>query len=106
MKTGKIVIKDKVYFEYYELEKPENKDHSAYAAEDLLSLLAQFYKEAMKKYEASKQLIEVSNVKQISRLYFFYFGSKIIMHPNYELKDGTKVKAEITGDKATIVELN
>ena len=97
-KDGHIrIIDNEVIFEYYELEKPELICRCSGCLE--------IYEKRIVTYEASKRLIEVSNVKRIHWLYFFYFGSTIVMHPDYELKDGQACKAEIIGKTATITEL-
>jgi hypothetical protein len=62
------------------------------------------YNVEIKAYNASKRKVEVSNVKRIKWLYFFYFGDKVIMHPNYELKHNQPCEAEVNG-KATIVKI-
>ena len=80
MKIGIIIIKDqKVYFEYYKLNPPPCHKVGREA----------FFK-SLDKYEASKRLIEVSNVSNLCK-------DDIIKNPF--------CKAEITGDKATIVKL-
>ena len=94
IETGKIVIKDKVYFEPDGLEKPNVKIHSRGGLFN-----------AMKEYEASKQLIEVSNWIKIDGagkkcqllLTKMRIASKFI-------PDKQPCKAEVT-DKATIIEL-
>jgi len=103
MKKGKIVIKEKVYFEYYELDKP-----ACLAYEELynIRLDSEYYNEIIKEYEASKQIVEVSNIKKVSYLYFFYFGDTVIMHPDYQLKNNTFCKAKVKDNKAVIIELS
>jgi len=80
-KPGKIVIKDKVYF------KPDFD--------------CKYIQNIIKEYEASKQLIDVVN------LHWRLSGIWTIRTDNgkYEIKNNQKCKAEITDNKATIVEL-
>jgi len=89
---GKIVITDKVYFEYYDDGKPEHK------------LLSEFFGFDTEKYEASKQLIEVDNYAYryvIKRKYPYIYSIK--GHPG--IKDNQPCKAEIKGGSAKIIEL-
>jgi len=107
---GKIVITDKVYFEYYDDGKPEHK------------LLSEFFGFDTEKYEASKQLIEVENelknksdykmfenmdyLIQINDVYYFKQHHKIDGSNYLIVKNNQNCKAEIKGEKATIIELN
>ena len=99
MKTGKIRIKDKVYFEYYESPKPNrlNYPFAIFTRKHYLTKIS--YKKAMVKHEASKQLIEVVND----------YDQNSIKIKGIELrhwyKDNQKCKAEITNNRATIIEL-
>ncbi len=90
-----------VYFEYYLLEKPDrnSEKYFDYATPELS---AEWINE-MEKYEASKQLVEVSNVCcdiWLPKLYFISkYGTK------HTVKNNMPCKAEVTGDKAKIIEL-
>jgi len=64
MTLGKIRIKDKVYFEPEGLEKPKERDYYKHVFIDFETVPVfkeLVYNKAMKEYEASKQLVEVSN---------------------------------------------
>ena len=91
MKPGKIVIgiDQKLYFEPDGLPEPNQNDYEYYDG-----WLTEDYQNDYKKYEASKQLIEVVNN---------YFLKGAIN--DHVFKDNQICKAEITGDKATIVEI-
>ena len=114
MKTGKIIITDKVYFEYYKKEEPDGYVPDGY------TLPEERFEEQMKAYEASKQLVEVNNVEVV------YEWPDEVENPNddkiygysldlYEpgeknittkmIKNNQPCKAEIIGEKATIIEL-
>ena len=101
---GKITIEDKVYFEYYLLEKP-NKDHY-WQGRNFVKKTPVTLDEALKEYEASKQLIEVSNWLTIDNedKNCSLLLSKTSSVGKYAW-DGDFCKAEITNNTATIVEL-
>ena len=101
MKTGKIVlgIDKKVYFEYYELPKPLHLT-CGNRKKDLLH-----YTKMMKEYEASKRLIEVGNKYFIADTYLYNDLCAHIADIGNFIKNNTPCKTEITGNKATIVEL-
>ena len=96
---GKIVIgiDRKIYFEPDGLEKPDKKTYDKAKIYNFENLIIQ-------KYEASKQLIEVSNknyeVANTSNGYWM-----LINREHKIIFDGQTCKAEITGDKAEIIEL-
>ena len=97
MKPGHIRIKNKVYFEYYELEKPKEINYFLLIGTKKLEIELK----KLKEYEASKQLIEVDN-------FWREFSNEIRMIINTipeDIRDDMPCKAEIIGDKATIVEL-
>ncbi len=96
-KPGHIEIGKELRFVYYESEKPESKCGCMTCSVR--------YREAFIKYEASKRSVEVSNVKKIKWLCFFYFGNTVVMHPDYELKHNQKCEAEITGETVTITKI-
>ena len=107
MKTGHIRITDRVYFEYYDLEKPE---HDPVKYSDL-GILTFKLRKAWEEYEASKQLIEAKNVMQgenTKKWYYYAVQRNGIM---LDIPDGERVKinqpckAEIIGKTATILEL-
>ncbi len=99
-------IDRKVYFEYYELPKPDEKNYSFKVDEGLPSL---HYKHDLEEYEASKQLIEVSNKCSIKD--YGYHSISGLKTGDYTLKaiqlftDNQPCKAEITGNICTIIEL-
>ncbi len=104
MKTGHIRfgIDRKVYFEYYELPEPPT--------DKKMANFSYGYTIAMKKYEASKQLIEVSNkydpFKVNKSIYWILLSNKDLPVNWHVVTDNNQpCKAEVTGDKATIVEL-
>ncbi len=84
-------IDRKVYFEYYELKPPGVSLYYSGGNE--------YYKQ-MDKYKASKQLIEVSNIK--------YKVYVVIDSLDYlqRIKNNQPCKAEVTGETCTIAELN
>ena len=106
---GKIIIKDKVYFEPEGLEKPD-KNHVKYSPRIIRDLQ---YSIDLREYEASKQLIEVKNVwkplvgiKSESVDYFLTNKNYIPkLHNELKLKNNQNCKAEIYGERATIIEL-
>jgi len=108
-KQGHIEIMDnEVIFVYHELPEPERNNYYGHGLIDFETVpvfkeLA--YNKAMKEYEASKRSVKVSNVRQIKWLYFFYFGNKVIMHPDYEVKHNQPCEAEIENDKAKITKI-
>jgi len=94
IKSGHIRIRDKVYFEYYELEKPMKKDH-------LIMYDGISFSELMKEYEASKRSVEVSN-------FWREFSKVILMIINDKTEDiinNQPCKAEVKDNKAVIIEL-
>ena len=103
---GKIIITDKVYFEYYYLEKPDIKHYFRW-----YNIPERPFNTAMKEYEASKQLIEVENVvphlmprlnEQKADVYYDVIFSK----DNFEqIKNNQICKAEIKDNKAIIISL-
>ena len=97
IKDGYIRIKEKIYFEYYELEKP----YLTYSdrAKDFIH-----YQEAMKEYEASKRLVKVSNVFYGKISEAWLYEQKLYDKYELEVEDGQPCKAEVNGT-ATIVEL-
>jgi len=94
--TGKIVIKDKVYFEYYKLEKPPERKMTGDC------FLDYGYIKEKEAYEASKQLIEVSNVfwGELSEKWFY----EDPLSDTDVVKNNQSCKAEVI-DKAKIIEL-
>ena len=119
MKTipGKIIIgiDNKVYFEPDELPKPSKAIYNR-------AKLYHFENLIIQKYEASKQLIEVENelknksdykmfenmdyLIQINDVYYFKQHHKIDGSNYLIVKNNQNCKAEIKGEKATIIELN
>jgi hypothetical protein len=107
MIPGKIIIKNKVYFEPDGLEKPDGMDY-----EFNRQGKRQYFK-AVRDYEASKQLIEVENVwkplvgiKSESVDYFLTNKNYIPkLHNELKLKNNQNCKAEIKGECAIIISL-
>ena len=108
MKTGHIRITDRVYFEYYDLEKPE---HDPVKYSDL-GILTFKLRKAWEEYEASKQLVEVGGVfwGDLSEEWFF---EEDVSNESV-VKNNQPCRAEITTimtpnmleiSKATILEL-
>ena len=93
MKTGKIIITDKVYFESDGLPKPTGKEYRSSA----------WYNQDMERYEASKQLIEVENVYFHKHLRTWMFREHI--SHKILVKNNQSCKASIKNNKATIIEL-
>lgn len=93
-------IDNKVKFEYYELEKPDIDDYIS----EFLDGLEDFY-QAERDYEASKRVIEVSNI-------LYYRGNPETAALTFETKEepifvigGESCKAEVENNIATIIEL-
>ena len=101
---GKIIIKEKVYFEYYKLLKPAMENPN--------------YDVSWKLYEASKQLIEVNNVEAVYEWFDevenpnddkIYGYSLDLYEPGEKnittkmIKNNQNCKAEIKNNKATII---
>ena len=102
MKTGKIVIKEKVYFEPEGLEKPNSRDYGSHSSVT--------YQRAMKLYEASKQLVWVEDVFYNDIMGKWLFGAEMKNRLKLALRelvitDNQPCKAEINNNKATIIEL-
>ena len=115
MIPGKIIIKDKVYFEYYGLE-----DIKPLPWMDGWIFSKSKYNKALKDYEASKQLIEVNNVEAVYEWFDEVenpnddkiYGYSLDLHEPGEknittkmIKNNQNCKAEIKGERATIIEL-
>ena len=100
----RIMIDQKVYFEYYKLEKPNPTDFwsNNWRAENPAAL----WKQELEEYEASKQLIEVSNgyllIRDLDMFHLWFTGNKTGVSTKYN----QPCKAEVTDNKATIIELN
>ena len=97
-------IGEKIKFEYYELEKPNVDNFRKHFAWTYAEC-----DESMRKYEASKKLIEVSNVNK--RKNEWYYDNIGIKCPNTDwtvskakVINNQPCKAEVT-DKAKIIEL-
>lgn len=97
IEQGHIEIRDKgVIFVYYGLEKPDRDDY--WESEGFNRA---YYEENMEYYEASKQTIKVDNVWK--RYQYWYYTDWLLS--NEEVKDNQPCKAEVTNNKATIIEL-
>jgi len=98
---GKIIIKDKVYFEYYGLE-----DIKPLPWMGGWVFSKSKYNKALKAYEASKQLIEVENVfwGELSEKWL-YDDEGSCNEISDKVINNQPCKAEIKGERATIIEL-
>ena len=106
MIPGKIIIKDKVYFEPEGLEKPD-KNHVKYSPRIIRDLQ---YSIDLKAYEASKQLIEVEkvNYSPLSQSWILepFDLLDFSLDPNrYVIINNQPCIAKIKDNKATIIEL-
>ncbi len=91
IQLGIIKITDKVYFEYCEFPKPHIETPE--------------YKVNLRKYEDSKQLIEVNNETYLVKTSLNSYW--ILLKKKWKVtKNNQKCKAEVIKNKATIVELN
>ena len=100
MKPGHIrIIDNKVKFEYYKLEKPKELSWS----DGIVAGYDNFIK-AVAEYEASKQLMEVSNEYLMLFEKILWINNKS-GRQKFIIKNNQPCKAEITDNKATIVEL-
>ena len=101
IQPGKIRIKGKVYFEPDGLEKPDKEN---YYGKYMPYFDDYSYYEDMKEYEASKQLIEVSNEHAVGNIYpdsvYIYIENKL-----RKAKNNDPCKAKITRDTCNIIEL-
>jgi len=101
-KEGQIIIgtDKKVYFEYYKLEKPDIQE----SYRGVFFVGAKEWDKAIANYEASKQLVEVSNINVISENFpnIIYIR---IGEATKQLKDGESCEASIKNNKAIIIEL-
>ena len=104
--TGKIQITDKIYFEYYQLYKPDRRELKYYHNSVRINNQLQIeYLKDKKEYEASKKLIEVDNYAYryvIKRKYPYIYSIK--GHPG--IKDNQPCTAEIVGESAIIISLS
>ena len=100
------IIDNKVYFEYYLLEKP-NPDHY-HEGRNFVKKTNVTWDEALEEYEASKQLIEVENVKEKTEKVFVSAYSEAFIKLYYinghQIQNNQECKAE-ANDKATITQL-
>ena len=107
--TGKIQITDKIYFEYYQLYKPDKRDlkyyHNSVQINGMLKL--EYFKD-LREHEASKKLIEVENVAKSKYSKYWFFN---VIRDKFGKIEGKAVKnnqpctAEIKGESAIIIEL-
>ena len=110
VKPGYIRIKDqKVYFEYYELREPDN-DRLKFAlimGYGKYKRASEEYTRDFIKYKASKQLIEVTNVKKkrISEMKTWVIMYYMDWMNKQRVYNNQPCKAEVTGKAATIIEL-
>ena len=109
----RIMIDQKVYFEPDGLEYPYKRKYWAHydpyhprRTGNHGEFYEKKHQKALKEYEASKQLIVASNVCWDTWLSKLYFISKCGTKPTVHIvKNNMPCKAEVIGDKATIVEL-
>jgi len=102
---GKIIITDKVYFEPDGLEEPKEEDYFIGS-----SFHQAYFNGAMEEYEASKQLIKVEkvNYSPLSQTWIIepFDFLDFALDPNqYVVTNNQPCKAEINGERATIIEL-
>ena len=102
IKTGHIRIRDKVYFEYYELEKPDQNDVGKYGE------FSNKYFDDLREYEASKRLVEVNNKTHAAKnslRYWLLLPHKAGKIEIWDIvRNNQPCKAEVK-EKATIIEL-
>ena len=103
MKTGKIVIKDRVYFKPDGLEKPDRPSFYVVG----YGHREKAFKTAMKEYEASKQLVEVRNVfwAMLSEVWMFEAAEGYPEFDEYVVYNNQICKAEVKDNKAEIIKL-
>ena len=104
--TGKIQITDKIYFEYYQLYKPDKRELKYYHNSVRINNQLQIeYLKDKKEYEASKQLIEVEN-----KTYPVIIKDNeywILLEKSWNIcKDSQPCTAQIKDNKAIIISLN
>jgi len=108
MIPGKIIIKNKVYFEPDGLEKP--KEENYWKVDEFYSKIFQYQKYEIDalKYEASKQLIEVENVYKTQYGTWVYDTDIVKVFDGQEVINNQLCRAAIyatKNDKVTIIEL-
>lgn len=107
---GHIRIKDnKVYFKPDGLEKPNEKDFYGTRKNKFIFHIS-YYKKVMAEYEASKRVIEVSNVfwSELTKLWIFT-GSHLIKGIKLtkgEVENNQPCEAEIENNVAMIIKIN
>ena len=107
IKPGHIRIKDKIYFEPEGLPKPSQKNIMKRYGKGYASY--EFYVMKMRKYEASKQLIEVKNVAKSKYSKYWFFNvirDKFGKIEGKAVKNNQPCEAEVKGESATIISLN
>ena len=108
-KPGHIRIIDKVYFEYYQLYKPDKRELKYYHNSVIINgqLKLEYFKD-LREYEASKQLFEVENVAKSKYSKYWFFNvirDKFGKIEGKAVKNNQPCKAEVKGESATIIEL-
>lgn len=110
---GKIVITDKVYFEYFQLYKPDKKELKYYHNSTLISnQLRSEYLKNVKEYEASKRIVEVSNVfpcllPRLNEQKVDIYYDVIFQDKSFEqVKNNQPCEAEVENNIATITKIN
>ena len=103
IKPGHIEITDKARFVYHELKKP---DFDIYERAIDFKIDCIYYKNKIKKYEASKQSVEVSNEYETTKEGKNFLELTIIVVKGLVrvVDNNQKCKAEVNG-KAKIIEL-
>ena len=98
-KPGHIrIITDKVYFEYHELPLPDLDDFPKHPSWEYNE-----YYQALQEYEASKRSVEVRNeqyYEKEGKIEVIEVRKKLVL-----IKNSQPCKAEIIGNKATIVKI-
>ena len=96
---GKIIIKEKVYFEPDGLEEPKEEDYFIGS-----SFHQAYFNGAMEEYEASKQLIEVENETYPVIIKDNEYW--ILLEKSWNIcKDSQPCEAKIVKESATIISL-
>ena len=110
MKTGHIrIVDNKVYFEPDGLEKPKWLDYNEIGIQPKYRKNYKFkkgtYNQALKEYEASKQLVELCCVVTLKEEKHIYIRENQDKGNWVIIKNNQSCKAEIKDNNATIIKL-
>lgn len=106
------IIDQKVIFVYHNLKKPKKEDY--YSNTSIYGISADVfeywnYERDFKKYEASKQSVEVENVKRKTEEVYVPVNSSAFIQTYHigdkQIHDNQDCKAKIVNNKATIIQL-